>query len=599
MTGLTPTKLARILKAIDTDTYAEEYLTLAEEMEEKDLHYSSVLRTRKLAVSSLPPRIEAASDKPEDVEIAEFVEAVLLSREYPSMAFDAMDAVAKGYSMVEILWDMSEERWVPKTYKYRDPRFFRYDMTDLETIRLIDAEHPSEGRPLPAYCFIYHLPHIKSGAPLRGGLARLAAFSFMCKNYTIKDWMAFAEVYGMPLRLGRYGPGASDEDIDTLKTAIQNLGQDAGAVVPEAMAIEFVDATRMTGSGAEPVFGGLADYLDGQVSKGVLGQTMTTDDGSSLAQAKVHGEVRDDIRDSDATNLATTLQRDLVVPLVDLNFGERRSNEYPQLVIGAEEPEDLEALSKALSPFIDRGLRIEASAIRDKFGLDEPAEDAEILTPKGGGGGNPAGPEPEPEAKPTGEFGEPPANDDADEEKAAARQILRVAFQQAAKNQDAIDDMVNAAARDWKPQMSPVVSPILALAERVDNYDDFTAGLPSVLAEMDSTLFAERLALETYKARGLGDAKDSTATLAAIMMPDLIALMAEATTVQTVVFDKAKYSAEQATAWLQENGFKAAKKDETEESLRYRQREPGDFEDGSFRTITLKAGIKAVIGRLK
>lgn len=41
--------------------------------------------------------------------------------------------------------------------------------------------------------------------------------------------------------------------------------------------------------------------------------------------------------------------------------------------------------------------------------------------------------------------------------------------------------------------------------------------------------------------------------------------------------------------------------DVTEDYVRIRQRDPGDFEEGSFRTITLseKDGIQAVIGRLK
>ena len=70
----------------------------------------------------------------------------------------------------------------------------------------------------------------------------------------------------------------------------------------------------------------LAEWLDRQTSKAVLGQTMTTDDGSSQAQATVHNEVRHDILKSDARQLANTLNRDLIQPYVDLNFGPQPGN---------------------------------------------------------------------------------------------------------------------------------------------------------------------------------------------------------------------------------------------------------------------------------
>ena len=51
--GLTPQRLASLLKRA-AEGEADDYLTLAEEMEEKDLHYASVLGTRKRAVARLP-----------------------------------------------------------------------------------------------------------------------------------------------------------------------------------------------------------------------------------------------------------------------------------------------------------------------------------------------------------------------------------------------------------------------------------------------------------------------------------------------------------------------------------------------------------------
>ena len=57
-------------------------------------------------------------------------------------------------------------------------------------------------------------------------------------------------------------------------------------------------------------------------------------------------------------------------------------------------------------------------------------------------------------------------------------------------------------------------------------------------------------------------------------------------TTQTVVFDKEEWSEADAKEWLKDHDLKASKVDETDDSFRFRQRDPGDFESGSFRTIT-------------
>lgn len=73
-----------------------------------------------------------------------------------------------------------------------------------------------------------------------------------------------------------------------------------------------------------------------------------------------------------------------------------------------------------------------------------------------------------------------------------------------------------------------------------------------------------------------------------------------ATTVQTLILSKTRFKTRQAAVkWVKDHDFHAKNVDETETSWRFRQREPGEFQSGSFRTITMTSGIKAVIGRLK
>lgn len=373
--GLTPDRLAAVLRnAVDGDHH--EYLLLAEEMEERDWHYSSVLGTRKRAVTGIEATVEAGSDDAEHQKHADAVRELVRRPEFGDMLDDALDGLGKGYSVSEIIWDRSGKEWQPEEYRHRDPRFFMFDRVNRRTLRLLDDTNTFDGLPLPGYKFIAHVPKLKSGIPIRGGLARLASTAYMCKAFTLADWMAFAEVFGMPLRLGRYGNGATEKDINTLINAVANIGTDAAAVIPDSMRIDFQEAGKSTGG--HELFLKLAEWLDKQVSKAVLGQTATTEGTpGKLGSDDAQGEVRKDILIADAKQLGNTLNRDLVKPYIDLNFGPQ--DNYPRILLQVHEPEDLNALTNALETLVPLGLGVEASWARDKFGIPDPEKGAELL----------------------------------------------------------------------------------------------------------------------------------------------------------------------------------------------------------------------------
>jgi hypothetical protein len=91
-----------------------------------------------------------------------------------------------------------------------------------------------------------------------------------------------------------------------------------------------------------------------------------------------------------------------------------------------------------------------------------------------------------------------------------------------------------------------------------------------------------------------------TVPLTAVPDPEVEKAEEDPTTVQTLIFDKDKFSVEEAKKWATDHDFKASKVDEPEsgDTIRIRQRDPGDFK-GDMRTIELKDGVKAVIGHLK
>lgn len=478
---LDPARLRSILNAAaQGDHYS--YLTLAEEMEEKDPHYAAVLGTRKRAVSGLPAVVEAASEDERDEQLAEAVRELVEAPEFSDMLDDLLDAIGKGFSVAEPIWQLIGGQLWPMRYEHRDPRWFQFDKVTGQRLQL--RSEGGDGLEIPAGKLIIHKPRLKSGLPIRGGVARLVAVSFMCKAFGLKDWMRFAELYGMPLRIGRYGPGAKSDDIAVLRRAVAQLAADAAAVMPEGMKIEFQEIANAAG-GAE-LFERMAEWLDKQISKGVLGQTMTTDDGSSQSQANVHNEVRMDILRADAKQLAATLNRDLVRTFIDLNFGPQER--YPRIVLQVTEAEDLKALADALGPFIDRGLPVEASAILDKFGLAAPEAGAAILRPQNSM--------------------QPLALNHEHKSCGCPACGERKALNAEQQVHDELDELVADELGDWVPVMKPVLDPVQQLAQQVETFDEFRAGLADLLDQMDDSTLIERLALAAFKARAKGDVSD-------------------------------------------------------------------------------------------
>jgi phage gp29-like protein len=232
--------------------------------------------------------------------------------------------------------------------------------------------------PLEPFKFVVHLSKTKSGLPVRGGLARAAGWSYLFKNYVLKDWVTFAEVFGQPLRLGKYGAGATESDKQALLSAVANIGTDAAAIVPDSMLIEFVQARQ---TGTSELYERFCEYLDRQVSKAVLGQTLTTEvprNAGSKAAAQVHDAVRRDILAADARRLSETLTRDLVKPLVDLNSGPQ--SHYPRLDLLLPNDQNDCEFADIIAEMADRGLRISQKTVLDRLGLPAASSDEEVLS---------------------------------------------------------------------------------------------------------------------------------------------------------------------------------------------------------------------------
>lgn len=117
------------------------------------------------------------------------------------------------------------------------------------------------------------------------GLLLKCAPYVIWKRGDVGDWTTFAEIFGMPLKVGKF-PSHDSNARKELNEAMEVAGAANSITMPDTCSIEFVqNTTSQTGKG---VHGTLADWLNGEISKIILGNTMTTDAEGGNYKGEVH-----------------------------------------------------------------------------------------------------------------------------------------------------------------------------------------------------------------------------------------------------------------------------------------------------------------------
>ena len=372
---LAPRAVKRMLLAAESGDLAAQS-ELFERMEEKDGELDAHLRTRKAAVTRLRFEVEPADGSDRARLAADLCRRVLGELpDLPQAVFDLLDAIPKGFAVQEVEWQTERDAWRPVRLHYRPQRWFRAG-EDGRTLELLDGG--GRGLALEPLNFVIHRVLARSGFSARASLLRSCVRAFVVRHFAWKDWLAFAEVYGMPPRIGwlREEVPWDSEEAREMWRAVRALGMDAAAVVREGNRIEVLDS-RAAGDGS--VFERIIERAGRELTLAILGQTLTSggEGGGSYALGQVHNQVRWDLIESDALALARTLTEQLLLPIVRLNLG--RDYPAPRWRFDLEKPEDLTALAGTVKTLSEAGLAIPADWAYARFGIPKPAPGQDVL----------------------------------------------------------------------------------------------------------------------------------------------------------------------------------------------------------------------------
>lgn len=280
-----------------------------------DSHVFACVQSRKAGVLSLEWEINRGLDKDETAEkVIEIIKKLDIYR----LINDILDATLFGFQPIEIIWGRVDNLVLPIELKAKPSEWFCFD--DENQLKFRTKEHYF-GEELPPKKFLCPQSNPSYENPYGERTLSRVFWPVTFKKGGLKFWVIFTEKYGIPHLIGKHPRGASEEETDRLAGLLEQMVQDAIAVIPDDSSVEIQEANK---SSSAEIFEKLMDKMNAEISKAILGQTLTTEVGStgSYAASNTHFAVRQDIIDADKKMVEKTINK-LIQWIYEINFSNK------------------------------------------------------------------------------------------------------------------------------------------------------------------------------------------------------------------------------------------------------------------------------------
>ena len=148
------------------------------------------------------------------------------------------------------------------------------------------------------------------------GLYRKAALQTIPKKYALAFWDTFAEMFGIPIRIAKTSERDEGEK-RKLANMMEQMGASAWGVFGDGTDIQLVESSR---GDAYNVYDKRIERANSELSKLILQQTMTIDDGSSRSQSETHLTVFENLIASYCNIVRNVINNQLLPKMVKHGF---------------------------------------------------------------------------------------------------------------------------------------------------------------------------------------------------------------------------------------------------------------------------------------
>lgn len=274
-----------------------------------DGHLSGCIEQRKGLVMSKSFCLKAA-DGTQDEEALAYLEKEWFKR---LMGY-VLDATYWGHSLIELGNVVSDGqgrlsfdgvRLIPREHVV--PEYGRVVITENDPWQQgIDYRDP-----------VYSEWLIEAGDGRDLGLLLKAAPHTIAKKNALAYWDTFAEIFGMPMRIAHTNV-RDEKELRKTEQMMEDMGTAFWGLFAEGTDIEIKESTK---GDAFNVYDRRVDRANSEISKIVLGQTMTIEDGSSLSQSQTHLKVLENMVEADARMLRDVVNNQLLPRMARRGFG--------------------------------------------------------------------------------------------------------------------------------------------------------------------------------------------------------------------------------------------------------------------------------------
>lgn len=205
------------------------------------------------------------------------------------------------------------------------------------------------------------------------------------------DYAQFCELFGIDILAGYYDP-EDETGREEMETAFATRGAGGSIVTSNKSKVETIGRSSGEG-GKNGLHRSFLDWCDEQMLIGVISQTMTTKDGSSLAQGKVHEATEEDVNKADRRWVRRILNRYLV-PLLEKRGYPVKQGFFKTVEEDRLDPEQRMQIAKEVDEITEDG--VDDSFFYETFGLPRGnKKERQNPTPES----DPNNPDPAPEEK--------------------------------------------------------------------------------------------------------------------------------------------------------------------------------------------------------
>ncbi len=157
---------------------------------------------------------------------------------------------------------------------------------------------------------------IEVGRPRDLGLLLKCVPQAFSKKNMLAYWDVFGEIFGMPIRIAKTNAQTGTER-SRIESMLENMGAAAWGLFPDGTDIDIKESSR---GDAFNVYDKRVERANSEMSKGILNQTMTIDNGSSLSQSEVHLEIFENVCRADDTMIKNIVNDKLIPLMIEHGF---------------------------------------------------------------------------------------------------------------------------------------------------------------------------------------------------------------------------------------------------------------------------------------